>query len=120
MIKIIEDGKKEFVAVCRRCGCKYSYEVGDIIGDYVPCPFCGHIYGWTHMDCREARSKTIVKNGESDFWNLQPKTADFAVSTTVNLDPTNRCISCGEPVPEGRQICPACEKRPADTQPYSC
>lgn len=29
----------------------------------------------------------------------------------------SRCISCGEPVPEGRQVCYACEKKPVDTQP---
>lgn len=24
----------------------------------------------------------------------------------------NRCVSCGEVIPEGRLICPNCEKRP--------
>lgn len=75
MIKIIEEGQKKFVAVCRRCGCKYSYEVEDIIGDYVPCPDCGHIYAWKHMDYRETYPKTIIKNGEIGFWNRQPTTA---------------------------------------------
>lgn len=29
----------------------------------------------------------------------------------------NFCIACGDAIPEGRQVCPACEKRPVDTQP---
>lgn len=28
----------------------------------------------------------------------------------------DRCICCGEAVPEGRQICPACEKKGGMTQ----
>lgn len=26
----------------------------------------------------------------------------------------NRCVCCGEIIPEGRQVCPICEKRKAD------
>lgn len=29
----------------------------------------------------------------------------------------SHCVSCGEPVPEGRQVCSACEKKSIDTQP---
>lgn len=29
----------------------------------------------------------------------------------------NYCVSCGELVPEGRQVCPTCEKSPASIQP---
>ncbi len=25
--------------------------------------------------------------------------------------PTDTCVCCGEPVPEGRQVCPQCERR---------
>lgn len=26
------------------------------------------------------------------------------------MDDTNRCVCCGEIIPEGRQVCPTCEK----------
>ena len=26
----------------------------------------------------------------------------------------NRCVACGEPIPEGRMICPACEATVTD------
>ena len=41
MKKIFAHGKKEFIAVCRNCGCKFSYELEDIVAnDYVTCPDC--------------------------------------------------------------------------------
>ena len=46
MRKIIKSGKTEFVSVCSRCGCEFSYEIGDIADDnYVRCPECnGLVY----------------------------------------------------------------------------
>lgn len=42
MIRIIEHGKKLFVGTCARCGCKFSYNLGDLgIVSYVVCPECG-------------------------------------------------------------------------------
>ena len=41
MKKIFAHGKKEFIVVCRNCGCKFSYELEDIVAkDYVTCPEC--------------------------------------------------------------------------------
>lgn len=41
MKKIFVHGKKEFIGVCRNCGCKFSYELEDIVAkDYVTCPEC--------------------------------------------------------------------------------
>lgn len=28
----------------------------------------------------------------------------------------NRCISCGDPIPEGRQVCPICEAPAEDAK----
>ena len=41
MKKVIESGKKEFIAVCSRCGCKFSYELEDVFGGGIHCPECG-------------------------------------------------------------------------------
>lgn len=42
MIKIIKDGKKDFIAKCPTCGCEFSYQLGDIGLNSVVCPCCGH------------------------------------------------------------------------------
>lgn len=28
----------------------------------------------------------------------------------------NRCVCCGEPIPEGRMICPECEHKEPETE----
>lgn len=77
MIKIIEEGKKEFVGICRRCSCKFSYEVEDICVDYVTCPDCGYIYGWEHANF--GKTCQTMPIGEA-----QPKTADNPFFVSVN------------------------------------
>ena len=44
MIKIIKDGRKEFVGNCDMCGCEFSYDISDVAFTSVPCPCCGHHY----------------------------------------------------------------------------
>ena len=44
MIKIIKDGQKEFVGNCDMCGCKFSYDISDVVFSSVHCPCCGHHY----------------------------------------------------------------------------
>ena len=41
MIKVIESGNKEFIAVCSKCGCKFSYKLEDVFGGGLNCPECG-------------------------------------------------------------------------------
>lgn len=45
MIKIIKEGKKEFITTCPICGCRFSYEYEDlqltITYKMVQCPCCG-------------------------------------------------------------------------------
>ena len=43
---------------------------------------------------------------------------DPSAEETINaigdaVGPVNRCACCGSVIPEGRQVCPACEKRAA-------
>jgi hypothetical protein len=41
MIKIIEQGQKTFIRTCDRCGCKFQYDLSDLIGlEYISCPCC--------------------------------------------------------------------------------
>lgn len=42
MIKIIKDGKKDFIANCSICRCEFSYQTEDIkLSSFVACPCCG-------------------------------------------------------------------------------
>lgn len=99
MKKIFAHGKKEFIVVCRNCGCKFSYELEDIVAkDYVICPECDvrishHVYpddifldndktisitrdGITRYDpYRDAWSNGIDTTG--DEWKKMRKTIDI-------------------------------------------
>ena len=43
MINIIKHGDKIFATDCGNCGCKFTYELDDVIGNVVYCPECGAI-----------------------------------------------------------------------------
>ena len=53
MIETIKDGKKRFVIVCLNCDAKYSYELNDVVGRAVRCPYCGEFCA-KHGDKSEA------------------------------------------------------------------
>ena len=55
MIKIIKEGKKEFIATCRTCGCQFSYELNDIHISGVSCPYCGHLV--VHPEYSQSKNK---------------------------------------------------------------
>ena len=44
MIKIIKEPSKEFIMICSKCNCKFSYELEDlkqsISAYYLHCPHC--------------------------------------------------------------------------------
>ena len=62
MTKIIEEGKKEFITCCTRCGCKFSYELSDlqffgVNTEGVCCPMCeSRIY---HKEIKEEVSDRL-------------------------------------------------------------
>lgn len=35
-----------------------------------------------------------------------------------SLDNSNRCVCCGELIPEGRQVCPSCERKASENRAY--
>lgn len=43
MKRIFDENYKIFIKTCNKCGCRFSYEVEDICGnwDHVYCPRCG-------------------------------------------------------------------------------
>lgn len=44
MITIIKHGQKKFRAVCKTCGCEFTYELVNLnpLGNGLDCPDCGH------------------------------------------------------------------------------
>ena len=67
MIKIIKPGKKEFIGICSRCGCEFSYELRDLFyGSFVRCPDCYHEYyhpfqGQDFNSCTDTTLSSIPK-----------------------------------------------------------
>lgn len=43
MINIIKHGDKIFATECNNCGCEFTYELDDVIGNVVYCPECGEV-----------------------------------------------------------------------------
>ena len=85
MMKIVKKPKIP-VQVCTKCGCVIQIKTKDLTLDYAgetktyfKCPIC-----WT---------KNAVKFNETKEYG----------------DNVDRCISCGEVIPEGRQVCLKCE-----------
>lgn len=54
MPKVIKHGKKEFVGICDRCGCKFSYTINELKAQYplkyIRCPDCGDEYYHPNQD----------------------------------------------------------------------
>lgn len=59
MKKIIKDGQREFHMLCSHCSCEYTYELPDIIGSTVYCPFCN------------SANYHILKSGIQSYNDLQ-------------------------------------------------
>lgn len=47
MIKILKEASKEFIMVCHKCDCRFSYELEDLkataSGSYLHCPHCNNV-----------------------------------------------------------------------------
>ena len=41
-IEIIKPGQLKFTQTCSLCGCEFTYELEDVIGEVVVCPCCGN------------------------------------------------------------------------------
>lgn len=66
MPKVIKPGKKEFIGICSRCGCEFSYTIEELNAQYsiryVRCPECGDEY--YHPDQSNNFNETF---GDYDF-----------------------------------------------------
>lgn len=60
--------------------------VGTVYWDYMDCPTCG---------CQILLNKRLMDD------------TDLSLGT----DNSDRCVCCGEIIPEGRMVCPVCERR---------
>lgn len=86
MIKIIKDGQKEFTTKCDTCGCEFSYQLIDIVGNSVVCPCCGHYV--VHKEFKE--SSFITNPHEIPCTVTQQTTANWiAPDVTVTSSNTH-------------------------------
>lgn len=65
-----------------------------------------HYLKWSRGDNDEPHDRAFCWNILCCIWTCihKPELNDYAKSTD------DKCVICGEDVPEGRQICPECEK----------
>lgn len=90
---------------CKVCG-KTSYSSADIEHQKIPnCPYCG-------ANMREAivisAATTIIRACEK--MNVS-RPVKIVLRDLFETD-EDKCVICGEYVPEGRMVCPTCEKDP--------
>ena len=64
--------------------------------------FVGTVY-WDYMDCPKCGCQILLNKRLMD---------DTALS--LGTDNSDRCVCCGEIIPEGRMVCPACERRASE------
>ena len=42
-IEIIKQGQTKFTKICPDCGCEFTYELDDLVGNIINCPCCKRI-----------------------------------------------------------------------------
>lgn len=62
MVKIIKEGKKEFIGNCKDCGCEFSYDIRDVALGSVPCPCCGHYYVHKLLDMKKIEALRLIRD----------------------------------------------------------
>ena len=60
--------------------------------------------------------RKVLREGEIIF-DTSEQFAELKKKYTEDPSPINMCICCGEIIPEGRQVCPACEKQLKNYKP---
>lgn len=90
MIKIIEEGKKEFIMICDHCGCKFSYQLEDLGKDVdglhlaskdnqVRCPYCGEWHYHPHQDPSKEKDYDYWYRG----WSSSPFRNDYINTSPI-------------------------------------
>ena len=62
-------------------------------------------------DCVYFIGSSISNVGHCTMWNQGVVNDGYCYRAEVEAVNENLCVSCGETIPEGRQICPLCEGR---------
>lgn len=85
MIKIIEEGHKQFRNTCFQCGCKYTYELEDVNTktDCVKCPQCGA--NNVHLP----RANAILPPPDPYIGQIA-----LPLNATDNNQSNNPCVNC--------------------------
>ena len=114
MIKMLEKGQQTFTRTCDRCGCKFQYDLSDLIGlDYIDCPYChitiAHIgpkatkidLSKTNcIDAEEMRKKSVITPNKievgDDSYNYGTTTGQYVTPNTVTTI-SDVTITVGDP-----------------------
>lgn len=80
-IEIIKQGQTKFTAQCCKCGCEFSYEMVDVIGEVVVCPCCGN-----HI--------MHIGTMKYPYRNVSPCTTGYLELNTQTITPPKNCEEC--------------------------
>lgn len=110
------------IAEVVRCGeCKHRY----VDGDNVRFNVCELNHNKVQSDdwfCADGERKSDMSLGTDNsepHMELEPITGEYARyhgeldvrNGTLTIYGSDRCVCCGEIIPEGRMVCPVCERR---------
>lgn len=84
MIKIIKDGQKDFIAKCQTCGCEFSYQLIDIVGNSVVCPCCGN-----HVAHKEFKEPSFVTDTHAIPYTVTQQTKANWIAPDVTITSSN-------------------------------
>ena len=99
MIKIIKDGQKDFIAKCQTCGCEFSYQLIDIVGNSVVCPCCGH-----YVVHKEFKGTPFVTDTHEIPCTVTQQTKANWIAPDVTVTSSN-AYSRLDPLPIIRDLC---------------
>lgn len=99
MIKVIESGNKEFIAVCSKCGCKFSYKLEDVFGGGLNCPECGGYVVHPRQDTTPTIDDMIVNYCNSQTPRCYDcKYISYTYSNSTTVGPIPWCLIHGKQV----------------------
>lgn len=62
-------------------------------------------------DCIYFIGNDISNVGHCSMWNKGVVNKGYCYRAETEAFNENQCVSCGATIPEGRQVCPRCERR---------
>ena len=96
---------------------EYSWDLGQVRTEDLNRDILRDIAALSVMSLITPREVNVLKKYNEDCRRVyveECKKLKAAIAARCLIASDNRCVCCGEPVPEGRQVCPNCERDAED------